>query len=404
MSAKAPPPLHGVKVIDLTRHMSGPYATVSLGDFGADVIKVEPSNGGDASRSTGVRVQDKISASFLMWNRSKRSIALDLYSEEAKALIRRLAADADVFVENFRPGVINKMGLDYETLSAINPRLIYVSLSAFGEGPLGPFPGTDPVVQAMSGVMSVTGEADGGPLLVGIPIADFTAAMVAFQGVLLGLLSRATTGRGQKIEISMLHALLSALTTRLASHWATGREPVRNGGAHSVVMPYQAWKTADGYAVAGVWNGGNVMWPRFCKALDVPGLADEPAYATNELRLRNKAQLEPILAAEFRKRTTAAWERRFNDEGVLFSPVNTFSQILSHPHVAQADILASLDHPDLGALPQINPPIRLCDTPGRLDRHPPRLGEHSREILAEAGLSDAEIDALIAKGVVTTAA
>lgn len=398
MVATALPPLHGVRVIDLTRHMSGPYATVSLGDFGADIIKVEPKEG-DASRSTGVRVQNKVSASFLMWNRSKRSIALDLYTDEAKDIIRRLAAEADVFIENFRPGVIAKMGLDYDTLAAINPRLIYVSLSAFGEGPLGPFPGTDPVVQAMSGIMSVTGEVGGGPVLVGIPIADFTAAMVTVQGVLLALLARERTGQGQKVEISMLHALLSSLTTRLASYWATGREPVRNGGAHSVVMPYQAWQTADGYAVAGVWNGGNVMWPRFCQAVGLPTLAEDADYATNELRLKNKAQLEPILQAQFKTRTTAEWEQRFNERGVLFSPVNTFPQILEHPHVAQADILGSLVHPKLGELPQIKPPIRLSNTPGGLNRHPPALGEHSREILSEAGLGAGEIDRLFESGI-----
>jgi crotonobetainyl-CoA:carnitine CoA-transferase CaiB-like acyl-CoA transferase len=404
MDATGQPPLHGLKVIDLTRHMSGPYATVSLGDFGADVIKVEPHKGGDASRSTGVRVQGKISASFLMWNRSKRSIALDLYTDEAKDIIRRLAAEADVFVENFRPGVIAKMGLDYETLAAINPRLIYVSLSAFGEGPLGPFPGTDPVVQAMSGVMSVTGEVGGPPLLVGVPVADFTAAMITVQGVLLALLAREKTGRGQKVEISMLHALLSSLTTRLASFWATGREPTRNGGAHSVVMPYQVWRTADGYAVAGVWNGGNVMWPRFCDALGAPELAEEADFATNELRLAHKARLEELLSAKFITRTTAEWEQRFNALGVLFSPVNTFPQILNHPHVAQADILGSLVHPELGELPQITPPIKLSDTPARLNRHPPALGEHTREILGELGLDAGAIDNLVAAGIAAGAA
>lgn len=398
MTALSNSPLKGVRIVDMTRHMSGPYATVFLGDFGADVMKVESLPDGDASRSTGVKVDGKVSATFLMWNRSKRSIALDTRDPKAVDALCRLVETADVFMENYRPGVIDKIGLSYEKLARINPRLIYVSLSAFGEGPLAPFPGTDPVVQAMSGVMSVTGEPDGPPLLVGVPMADFTAAMITVQGVLLALLARRETGRGQKVDISMLHALMTSLTTRLSQFWALGKDPVRNGGAHSVVMPYQVWKTADGYAVAGVWNGGNVMWPKFCEALGVPDLGKVPAYETNELRLKNKPELEKIIQAEFTKRTTAEWEKSFQALGVLFSPVNTFSQILSHPHVQQSGIVGSLEHPVLGPLPQLTPPIQLHDTPGGFSRPAPMLGEHTVDILAEAGLSREEIDALLSNG------
>jgi crotonobetainyl-CoA:carnitine CoA-transferase CaiB-like acyl-CoA transferase len=398
------PPLAGIKILDFTRHMAGPYATVFLADYGADVIKIESLPDGDASRTTGERVSGRVSATYLMWNRGKRSMALNLRKPEAQKIIQRLVETADVVIENYKPGMAEKIGIGYDALAAINPTLLYVSISAFGRGPLEPFPGTDPVVQAMSGVMSVTGEVDGGPVLVGIPVADFTAAMTGAQAVMLGLLSRAQTGRGQRIEVSMLHAMLTALTTRLATYWATDKDPQRNGGAHSVVMPYQVWRTADGYVVAGVWNGGNVMWPLFCEAVELPELAQRPEFATNADRLARRKDLAPIIQAQFTTRPSAYWEARFRARKVLFSPVYTFREILNHPHVVQAGIEGSLHHPLLGETPQIMPPIVMSASPGGLGRHAPLLGEHSREILQEAGFSAAEIGELISTNIVAEAA
>ena len=251
-------------------------------------------------------------------------------------------------LENYRPGQAEKYGIGYEALSAINERLVYCSISAFGqEGPLAPFPGTDPVVQAASGVMSVTGEPDRGPSLVGVPIADFTGSQQAVQGILMALLVRERTGRGQKVEISLLAGLLSALTTRLASHWTTGEDPQRFGSAHSIVVPYEAFETADGWAVAGVW-GGNDGWGPFCEAVGLPALADDERYRRNEDRVRLRAELRPVLQAEFAKRTTAEWEERFRAGGVLFHPVYTFSEILGHPQVAGAGLVTSMEHPTAG--------------------------------------------------------
>lgn len=394
-------PLEGVKVLDFTRQMSGPYATLFLSDYGADVIKVESVPNGDGSRTTGTDFIDGESALFLMWNRGKRSLALDLYRPEAKAALLRLAAECDVIVENYRPGVADEIGIGYDAVAQVNPRVVYVSVSAFGEGPLDPYPGTDPVVQAMSGVMSVTGEPDGGPVLVGIPVADFTGAMIGAQAVLLGLLARERTGKGQKIDVSMLYGLLSSLTTRLASHWATGTDPQRFGSAHSVVSPYQAFETKDGYAVAGVWGAGE-GWPRFCAAIERPDLAEDPRFLTNHDRVERRGELTGLLSDIFRTRTTAEWEQSFHACSALFGPVYSFSEILNHPHVEQAGLVQTVNHPTLGEIPQLGPVIFLRDTPGRIAGPPPVLGQHTREVLVEAGYTAAEIDGLVAGGVALT--
>ena len=247
--------IHGVRVLDFTRVMSGPYATEVLADHGADVIEIEGLPRGDSSRNFGVDFVGDQSAVFLLWNRGKRSVALDLRMPESIEVIHRLVAHADVVIENYRPGVAESIGLGWEELSALNPRLIYCSLTAFGrEGPLSSMPGTDPVVQAASGVMSVTGEADGDPLLVGVPIADFAGAMVTVQGILFALLARERTGQGQRVDVSMLFAMLSTLTTRLATYWSTGENPTRNGSAHSVLTPYQVFATSNGSVMAGAWR------------------------------------------------------------------------------------------------------------------------------------------------------
>lgn len=395
-------PLDGVRVLDLTRHMAGPYGTMLLSDYGADVIKVESLPNGEPSRNTGVDYINGVSSLFLIWNRGKRSIALDLRSDEGKDVVRRLAREADIVVENYRPGVADKIGVGYETLRELNPRLIYLSISAFGEGPLAPYPGTDPVVQAVSGVMSVTGEPDGGPLLVGVPIADFTGAMVGAQAAMLGLLARERTGEGQKIDVSMLYGLLSSLTTRLATHWTTGQDPERYGSAHSVVSPYQAFQTADGHAVAGVWGAGE-GWPTFCEAIGWPELATDERFLTNEQRVERRAELTAMLEEVFVTRTTEEWQKDFNEHGALFGPVHSFSEILNHPHIQQAGLVQSVTHPVAGEVPQLGPVIFLRDTPGEIAGPPPLLGQHSREILELAGYSADEADRLVRDGVVSTA-
>lgn len=390
--------LSGVRVLDFSRHMAGPYAAQTLADHGADVVKVESLPEGDPARHIGVDFVGGQSALFLIWNRGKRGLALNLREPDALDIVRTLVAKADVVLVNYRPGVADRIGIGYDNLSAINSRLIYCSVTAFGPvGPLASEPGTDPVVQAMSGVMSVTGEPGGSPNLVGIPIADFTGSMLAVQGILLALVARERTGHGQKVEVSMLAGLLSSLTTRVASHWATGKDPERHGSAHSVVVPYQAFKASDSYFVAGVWGGEG--WPNFCAAVGRPELAGDPRYKTNADRVANRDELTKLLDSIFAEKAREHWAERFRARDVLYSPVLTFSEALNHPQVVAAGLVQHLAHPAAGLLPQIAPPITLTDTPGALDRPPPLLGEHTREILSEAGFSSAQLDDWLARGI-----
>lgn len=385
--------LQGIRVVDFTRHMSGPYATALLGDFGADIVKVESMPHGDPARTMGTAFIDGQSGLFLIWNRSKRSIAIDLRRTESTEVLRRLVDASDVLAENFRPGVAEAMGLGYDTMISLNQRLIYLSISAFGQtGPYSQSPGTDPVVQAMSGVMSVTGEPDRDAVLVGIPIADFTAAMVAVQGVLLALFARERTGRGQRVDVPMLAALVFGLTTRLAGYWWGGKEPMREGSAHSAVAPYQRYRARDGDVVAGAWTADT--WPRFCTAIGKPELADDPRFCSNLERIRNRNELNAILCPAFAGLAVAELEQRFHEANALFGPVLTIPQVLKHEQVQAMGLVDSIEHSTLGTIPQIKPPIFMTDTPARIRRPPPAYGEHTAEILHELGFAPAQIESL----------
>jgi len=393
-------PLEGIRVLDFSRHMAGAYGTVLLSDYGADVIKIESLPNGDPSRNTGTAYVEDVSGLFLIWNRGKRSVALDLRKPEALEVIYELAKTCDVVVENYRPGIVDKIGVSYEQLSKINDQLIYVSVSAFGqEGPWAGAPGTDPVVQAMSGVMSVTGEADGEPLYVGVPIADFTGSQVQAQAVLLGLLARQKTGKGQKIDVSMLYALMSSLTTRLASYWYGGEEPTRHGNAHSVSAPYQAFETSDGWVVAGAWGGEGDSWSRFCRAVGRTDLLEDPRFTTNVDRVRNRKDLSDILDAEFVKKTTAEWRELFNAEKALFGPILTIPQAIEQEQAKVGNLVTMVEHPQLGSIPMMRPVIDLHETPGSIKAPPPLLGQHSVEVLGEIGYARDEIERLIAGGI-----
>ncbi len=395
-------PLEGIKVADFSRQMAGPFATQVMADYGADVVKVESLPRGDPSRVTGVDFIDGESSLFLLWNRGKRSVALDLRTGEGLDIARRLIADADVMFENFRPGVADAIGSGYDAVSEINPRLIYCSISGFGqEGPMATAPATDPIIQAMSGVMSVTGEAGRERVLVGVPIADFTGALLAVQGAMFGLVARGRTGQGQRVDVSMLYGLMAALNTRLASYWTTGRIPMPNGNAHTVVAPYQVFETADGAAMAGVWGGDG--WVRLCEAIGRSDLAEDPRFVTNQDRVANREALVSILEPILAEKTRDEWQELFTGAGALYGPLLDFAELFEHPQVVHSGLLQSVDHPTLGEIPQLGPVVGMSGTPGEIKGPPPMLGQHTAEVLGEMGFGDEEIRALEASGIVRTA-
>lgn len=395
-------PLDGIRVLDFTRHLAGPYATTILGDFGADVIKIESQPNGDPTRGlrSAGESDDLDSEAFLNYNHGKRSIAIDLRVPAGVELVKRLVRSADVVVENYRPGVADEIGIGYADLSAENRGLIYCSVSAFGqEGPWAAQPATDPVIQAMSGLLGVTGHP-GDPVRVGVPIGDVMGAMASVQGVLFALFARERTGEGQLVDVSLLHTLALTHTTRLAEYYATGKEPGGQGTAHSLVAPYQLFKTADGEVIAGSW--AEDTWPRFCRAIGRPDLEKDPRFKTNVLRVRNRDALVAIIDEIMRRRTTAEWQREFHAAKALFGPMLSVSAMIGHEQMADRPAVVPLDHPARTPVSVPNPAsaVRLHGTPGAVTLAPPLFSEHARVILTELGLSEGEVEALGKTGVV----
>lgn len=392
-------PLAGVRVVDVSRMQAGPLATMVLGDMGADVIKIEPMGKGDQMRRMGVYYLGPENTYFLSVNRNKRDVALDLRAAEGVAIVRQLARTADVFVENFRPGVVAQMGLDYATLAADNPRLVYCSISAFGQsGPLGHKPGIDPVLQGFSGLMSITGERGGPPVMVGAPVVDTMAAMLAVQGIVMALFARERSGVGQKIELSLLDAALVLLTPREGPYFATGVVPERWGSAHAQHVPHQAFATRDGWLNVDVLDDG--AWRRLCAALGRPEWADDPRYARNKDRLERRAEVVGMLEPLFRERTTAEWLDVLERHEVIAGPVHTLDQALSHPQVRHNQMVVSVEHPTAGTVRMLGMPLHFSRTPGTVRRPPPLLGQHTDEVLQELGYSAAAIADLRARGIV----
>lgn len=376
-------PLEGIRVLELSRHLAGPFASMTLGDLGADVVKVEPPGRGDDTRSFPPYWNGE-STYYLSANRNKRSITLDLATEAGQDVARSLAMQSDILIENFRPGTTERWGLGYEQLREINPRLIYCTISAVGsDGPDSNRSGVDLLMQAYGGLMSITGEEHGAPVRVGTSVVDLTAGANAVQGILAALYLRERTGKGQCIESSLLEGQVSWLTYHAVAYFASGEAPGRLGSFHASVAPYGAFPTNDGYLVVAVAT--DALWRRFCGALEHPELVEDPRFAKNVERCANRDELHAVLLPILAERSAAAWADAMDQAGVPCSPVNTLDTVLSLPQVLHREMVVDIPREDLPDLRLPGVAIKLSDTPGSVRMPPPRLGEHADEILAELG-------------------
>ena len=393
-------PLAGITIVDLSRVLSGPYCTMLAADMGARVIKIEHVERGDDTRAWGPPFQGTESAYYLSINRNKESVALDFKRPEGRAILDRLIAKADVLVENFRPGTLDASGLGYATLSTRHPGLIYVSISGFGQdGPRRDEPGYDAVVQAEGGLMSITGMPDGPAVRLGVAIADIASGMFAFQGLLLAVIARARTGRGQWVDVGLLDSVTALLTYQASRHFATGEIPARAGNRHLTIAPYETFDAADGVLVLAV--GNDSLWQRFCRAAGLDDLARDERFSTNASRITNYAALRAVLARLFATRRLDDWIALLRDSGVPCGGVRSVDEVLHDPQILAREMVATIDHPALGPIRMLGIPVKLSETPGTVRMHPPRLGEHTGSVLREdLGMDDEEVGGLADRGVI----
>ena len=397
-------PLSGTRVIELAHIMAGPVCGLMLGDMGADVVKVERLPDGDGSRAflpPDVRGE---SAAFMMLNRGKRGLALDLRAEEGRSLVRRLVSSADVIIENFRAGTMERMGLGYDQLSALNARLIYCQITGYGRtGPLSNQGGFDLIAQGYAGLMSVTGEGPGrAPVKVGMPVTDITAGTLAAFGVASALFERERTGKGQRVDTSLFEAAISQTYWQSAIALAGGVSPGPMGSAHPLAAPYQAFPTRDGWVTVGASTEGT--WTRLTEALNVPEFREDDRFRTNADRLANLDELVRVLAPHFLERSTDSWLERLEDAGVPAGPVASVGEMLEHPQTLARDMVIKVEHKEAGTVRSLGTPVKMSastlESGVGMRTGAPTLGQHTREVMLEAGFRDVEVDQLMAAGVV----
>ncbi len=385
-------PLKGLRVLDLSKVLAGPLCGQYLGELGADVIKVEPVGTGDDTRAWLPQEKGQ-SATFLAVNHNKRSIALDLKSAAGRGVVHKLAAQADIVLQGFGGGTAAKLGVDYGTLKALNPRLIYCEISGYGrDGPMGQAPGYDVMLQAFSGMISTMGEPDGGFARASFSPVDLGTGMHALSGVLAAVIERGRTGEGAYLEVALLDTALGFMGYQAQNFWRTGKTPQRMGTAHPAMSPYQAFRTSDGHIMLGV--GNEVQWKRFCEVAGLQHIAADPDFATNKDRVRNFARTVELVQRKIETRSLQQWLDALQPAGIPCSAINTLDQALAHPQVATRGLITTVDHPVLGPLHNMGLPVRFGGAARTADRAPPMLGQHTAEVLREAGYADEDISAL----------
>ena len=392
--------LRRLKVLDVTQVLAGPFCGQLLADMGADVIKIEPPGTGDQSRAAlGFRMKGEDTAAFLAVNRNKRSVTLNLKTDEGREIFYRLVRDADVVIENFRPGVATRLGIDYGTLSAVNPRIVCASISGYGQtGPYANRPAHDLIAQGMTGLMSVTGEVGGPPAKVGISIADLSAGLFCAFGILAAVVAREETGRGQYVDTSIFEAPLALSVFETTELWGLGRVPQPLGSTNRTAAPNQAFKARDGYL--NICAANQRLWSRLCSTIGRDALRDDPRFSTNDGRMRNRKELEAELEATLATRSAQEWVEALLEAGVPAGPIYDYAQVFADPHTHARQMMVEMDHPVEGRIKGLGIPVKLSETPGSVRRAAPLLAEHTDEVLAGLGYSDDEIQAFHDKGVV----
>jgi len=390
--------LEGIRVLDVSRVLTGPYCSLMLADLGAEVTKIEIPGRGDDTRAWGPPFLGGESAYFLSINRNKRSVTLNLKASEGRKILLELAKRSDVFLENFAPGVAHRLGIGYDAVRAANPRIVYCSISGFGQdGPYRDHPAYDLILQGLGGLQGITGEPGAAPVRIGVAVADIAGGMFAAYAIAAALLHRERTGEGEYVDVSLLDSQLAWLTYMAANYFATGRDPERAGSRHPTIVPYQAFETRDG--VLNVAVGNDDIFRRFCEAIGRPELGVDPRFATNPERVENRGALEPLLETIFRTRTTAEWQRALNEHAVPAGPVYRISDIARDPQVQSRGMVLELSHPRAGAIRQFGPPFRSSHERGG-HTPPPLLGEHTDEVLSSLGYTPPQIEDLRRQGVV----
>ena len=392
-------PLEGLRVVELARTLAGPYCGMMLADMGAEVIKVEQPGVGDETRGYSPPEMNGESTYYLSLNRNKKGITANLKSKEGQRIVKELVKKSDILIENFRYGAMEKFGLDYEKLKEINPRLIYCAVTAFGRtGPMKSEPGYDLLLQGFGGIMSVTGEANGLPMRVGFSIVDLTTAIYASNAILLALLVREKTGRGQYVETSLMESIISLQCYHAQGVFATGQPPGRFGTGHPNIVPYQVFETKDNYIIIAVPN--DWLWKKMCSAIGMEDLMDDPRFATNASRVAHRDLLISSMLKVTKAQSASDILERLHQAGVPSGPVNDISQALAHPQVAHRDMIQEVQHPTIGPLKLLGLPMKLAETPGSIRMPPPLLGQHTIEVLKGLGYGDQEIQHLRDSGTI----